>query len=215
VTVAGLLVLFVGSVAAAAVSGAVGFGGALLLLPLLTRAVGPSFGVPLLTFAQLVGNVSRAAFGVRHIAWKPALLFLGLAVPASIAGSYCFVAWPKTLVVRAIGIAILVFVLLKWRGALSFRMSSFRLAAAGAIVGFLSGLVGSAGPLGAAAFLSLDLTPVSYIATEATTAVVMHASKLLVYDVAQKISYCIRARGVVASPVGFLDRIRLLRLLSA
>lgn len=180
-TVASVLVLFLGSVAAAAVSGAVGFGGALLLLPLLTRLVGPGFGVPLLTFAQLVGNVSRATFGLRRIAWKPALLFLSLAVPGSIAGSYSFVALPKALIVRVIGVAILVFVMLKWRGVLGFRMTRFRLVAAGAIVGFLSGLVGSAGPLGAVAFLSLDLTPVSYIATEATTAVVMHASKLLVY----------------------------------
>lgn len=60
-------------------------------------------------------------------------------------------------------------------------MTNRRLAAAGAFVGFLSGLVGSAGPLRAAAFLSMNLPPAAYISTEATTAVAMHASKIAVY----------------------------------
>ena len=79
------------------------------------------------------------------------------------------------------GAALLLFVGLRAFGALKFEMTLPRLAGAGAIVGFLSVLVGSAGPLGAAAFLALDLTPVAYIATEATTAVVMHGTKIAVY----------------------------------
>jgi uncharacterized membrane protein YfcA len=173
--------LFFGALVAAAISGSVGFGGALLLLPLLTRSVGPEVAVPLLTIAQLVGNLSRAIFGIRSIAWKPALAFLATAVPCSVAGSLCFVAISKSLVTRVIGVAILVFVISKWRGLLEFKVTMNRLVAVGGIVGFLSGLVGSAGPLGAAAFLALDLPPLSYIATEATTAVAMHASKLIIY----------------------------------
>jgi len=49
-------------------------------------------------------------------------------------------------------------------------------------VGFLSGLVGSAGPLGAAIFLSLGLPPVAYVASEATTALAMHGVKTAVYQ---------------------------------
>lgn len=176
-----LVLLFLGAVVASAISGAVGFGGALLLLPLLTRSVGPEVGIPLLTFAQLVGNLSRALFGIRVISWKPALTFLATAVPASVLGSLCFVTLPKSVVTRTIGISILVFVVSKWRGLLDFKMSPRRFSGAGVAVGFLSGLVGSAGPLGATAFLSLDLAPTAYIATEATTAVAMHASKMLVY----------------------------------
>ena len=49
-------------------------------------------------------------------------------------------------------------------------------------MGFLSGLVGSAGPLGAAIFLSLGLPPVAYVASEASTALAMHAVKIVVYQ---------------------------------
>jgi len=52
----------------------------------------------------------------------------------------------------------------------------------GAFTGFLSGLAGSAGPLGAAFFLGLDLPAVSYIASEAVTALAMHLTKTIVYQ---------------------------------
>src|SRR5206468_3972008 len=55
------------------------------------------------------------------------------------------------------------------------------LAPAGAAVGFLSAVAGSAGPLGAVVFLGLGLPPASYVATEAVTATLMHATKALVY----------------------------------
>lgn len=51
----------------------------------------------------------------------------------------------------------------------------------GGVVGFLSGLAGSAGPIGAAVFLFLGLPPVAYIASEATTATAMHILKIVVY----------------------------------
>jgi hypothetical protein len=62
------------------------------------------------------------------------------------------------------------------------RVSPALLVVGGGVVGFLSGLVGSAGPLGAAIFLSLGLPPTAYIASEATTALVMHGVKTVVYQ---------------------------------
>jgi len=175
------LLLFLGAFAAAAVSGAAGFGGALLLLPLLTHVVGVTQAVPLLTVAQLVGNLSRAGFGFREIRWRPAFLFLATAVPFAAFGAYSFVALPKPLIIRLVGAAILAFVLMRVLGLAAFKPSRSLLLGGGAAVGLLSGLVGSAGPLGAAIFLALDLPPVAYIATEAVTAIGMHAVKTVVY----------------------------------
>lgn len=177
-----LLVLFVAAFAAAAISGAAGFGGALLLLPLLVATVGVTHAVPLLTIAQLIGNLSRAGFGFTQIHWKSVVLFLLGAIPLSILGALSFVQLPKDLVTRAIGGIILIFVALKYLGVLKLKGGSTLLVAGGGVVGFLSGLVGSAGPLGAAIFLSLGLPPVAYIASEATTALVMHGVKTAVYQ---------------------------------
>jgi uncharacterized membrane protein YfcA len=177
-----LLLLFIASFIAAAISGAAGFGGALLLLPLLVAMVGVVHAIPLLTIAQLIGNLSSVGFGFRQIHWRPVALFLLGAIPFSLLGAASFVQLPKDVVTRAIGAALLVFVALKYVGVLKLKVSSASLMMGGGVVGFLSGLVGSAGPLGAAIFLSLGLPPVAYIASEATTALAMHGVKTVVYQ---------------------------------
>lgn len=60
---------------AATISGVAGFGGARLLLPIMAHVVGAKAAVPILTSAQLLGNLSRAGFGWRDIRWRPALVF--------------------------------------------------------------------------------------------------------------------------------------------
>lgn len=174
--------LFIAAFVAAGVSGAAGFGGALLLLPMLTVAVGPVQAVPLLTVAQLVGNLSRVAFGFRDIHWRPVAMFLATALPCSMAGAFCFISLPAGLVTRGIGLLLVAFAFLHWRGWLRVTRRRWLLSVGGAVVGFLSGLVGSAGPLGAAIFHSMELPPVAYIATEATTALTLHTAKLAVYQ---------------------------------
>lgn len=55
------------------------------------------------------------------------------------------------------------------------------LAPAGFLVGFVSAVAGSGGPLGAAVFLGLHLPPGAYVASEAVTAVLMHLAKSITY----------------------------------
>ncbi len=175
------IVLLVCGWLAATVSGAAGFGGALLLLPVLTLAVGAKAAVPILTIAQLLGNLSRAGFGWRDIRWRPALLFGAGAVPASILGARLFVALPSASILRLIGVFLLGIVILRHTTLGKRKFSEGLLAPAGAGVGFLSAIAGSAGPLGAAVFLGLHLPPQAYVASEAVTAVLMHLTKCIVY----------------------------------
>ena len=174
--------LFVGAFFAAAISGAAGFGGALLLLPLLVLKVGVTQAVPLLTIAQFVGNLSRAGFGFNQIQWKQVGLFLVGAIPLSILGALSFVQLPNESAIRLIGTVVLIFVALKHFDLVKVTSGPLVLIVGGGIAGFLSGLVGSAGPLAAAIFLSLGLPPVAYIASEAMTALAMHGAKMIVYQ---------------------------------
>lgn len=173
--------LFLAAYFAAILSGTAGFGGALLLLPLLIEVVGTMHAVPLLTVIQFIGNLARVCFGFQQIQWKPVSLFLLSAIPFSILGAVSFVELPKDLITRYIGAAILLFVMLKYVGVLNLKISPFLLIAGGSLVGFLSGLLGSAGPLGSAIFLSLGLSPVAYIASEGTTALAIHGVKIITY----------------------------------
>jgi len=142
--------LLIGACIAAAVSGSAGFGGALLLLPALTMVVGAKEAVPLLTVAQLIGNLSRATLGFGQIRWRPVALFLLGALPASILGALSFVRLDRATVTRSIGLMILAIALLRLSGRLRFQHTNGVWIAGSAITGFLSGVAGSAGPVGAA-----------------------------------------------------------------
>jgi uncharacterized membrane protein YfcA len=167
---------------AATLSGMAGFGGALLLLPVLTFTLGPKAAVPILTVAQLLGNLSRAAFGWREIHWRPALAFSAGALPASVLGSRVFVALSGAPIARWMGSILLAVVVLRHTALGSRKIPAAALPVAGAVVGWLSAIAGSAGPLGAAVFLSLQLPARAYVATEAVTAVLMHLTKSLTYS---------------------------------
>jgi uncharacterized membrane protein YfcA len=166
---------------AATVSGAAGFGGALVLLPILVFTVGGKAAVPILTVAQLLGNVSRAGFGWRGIRWRPVLTFSAGAVPASIVGARLFVDLPSAFILRLLGVFLLIIVSLRHTTFGRQKVPESLLAPAGAVVGLLSAIAGSAGPLGAAVFLSLHLPPPVYVASEAVTAVLMHLTKTITY----------------------------------
>ena len=174
--------MFVAGFAAAVLSGSVGFGGGLLLLPLLTYLVGPDNAVPLLTIAQIIANLSRAILSVREICWRPVGTFLLTALPMAVLGAYLFAVVPSALIVRLMGVIILGFVIFDLTGRLQLNGKPKTVLIGGAVTGYLSGLVGSAGPLAASVFLALKLPPTAYVASEATAALVMHIAKSVVYQ---------------------------------
>lgn len=147
----------------------------------MTCAVGATTAVPVLTLAQLLGNLSRAGFGYREIRWRATLAFSAGAVPASVVGARLFVDLPADLILRLIGVFPLVIVALRHTAVGKRSVPPRWLPATGAVVGFLSAVVGSAGPLGAAVFLSPRLPKTAYVASEAVSATLMHATKSAVY----------------------------------
>jgi uncharacterized membrane protein YfcA len=177
-----LAALFLLSWLAATVSGAAGFGGALLLLPVLTAALGVKAAVPVLTLMQLLGNLSRVWFGRHSLQWRPIGLFLIGALPLAVLGSLLFTQIAGTWVTVGIGVLLLLIVLARRMNWTSRFSGEQTLLPGGALVGFVSGAAGSAGPLGAALFLGLNLSASAYVASEAVTAVAMHLTKIIIYQ---------------------------------
>lgn len=177
-----MALLLLGGYVAATISGAAGFGGALLLLPIASLVVGPREAVPLLTLAQLVGNLSRAGLGWREIRWRPVLLFSLGALPASALGAILFITLPTAAILRGVGAFLVLMVLLRRTKLKDIRVPEGILVPGGACVGFLSAVVGSAGTLGALFFLGLDLPATAYVASEAVAAVVIHIAKSGIYS---------------------------------
>lgn len=175
-------VLLIGSFVAALISGAAGFGGSLLLLPVVTACVGVETAVPVLTISQLLGNIARMASGWKQIDWKSVGLFSLASLPLAALGAFGFSVLLKDIVTRMVGFALIILVVTKLVGKKELTKGNSTLLVGGAVTGGLSGLCGSGGSIGAAVFLSLDLVPVAYIASEAATATAMHLLKTVIYS---------------------------------
>ncbi|HEY1233859.1 MAG TPA: sulfite exporter TauE/SafE family protein [Candidatus Binatia bacterium] len=87
---------FVGSLLAAVA----GFGGAAILLPLLVAAFGVREAIPILTVAQLLGNLSRAWFNRRELDLPVVGWFALTGVPAALLGGFLFASAPLSFLTR-------------------------------------------------------------------------------------------------------------------
>lgn len=183
-----VLLMFIGLLAGF-LSGSVGFGGGMILLPVITWCYGVEVAVPVSTVAQLLSNVSRAGLVHKEIQWKPVFAFLVLAIPLTVLGSYGFSLVNKVIATRVLCICLIIFAVLKLRGKLKLPNSPVTTLVGGGLTGFVNGLLGISGPLSSAVFFSLGLAPTAYVGSEATAAAAMHIVKAIVYHKCDLLSW--------------------------
>jgi uncharacterized membrane protein YfcA len=175
------LLVLVGLVAGT-IGGVVGFGSGVLLLPVVAWTFGPVQAVPILTVASLIGNVSRAALYLREIDWRVVGYYSAGAVPAATLGALVFVRLESHVIPIVFGAFVVVIVpVRRWAEKHELRAKLRHFPLVGAALGFLSGLVSTTGPINAPFFLSFGLVRGAYLATEATSTALVHATKSVVY----------------------------------
>lgn len=184
------------SLIAAIVAAVAGFGGSVILLPLVVHLFGIKNAVPILTVAQLMGNASRVWFGRTSIDWKVVEYFCLGSIPLAVVGSYLFGNLHAAWLEKMLGVFLLLTLVYRHSGLKrpNMRLTYFFLL--GAVSGCLSALVGTVGPIAAPFFLDYGLVGSAYIATEAMTAVVMHITKGIVYAKFALLNYQIAAVGL-------------------
>lgn len=176
-----LLVLPVALVAGT-IGGVVGFGSAVILLPVCAYVFGAADAVPILTVAALVGNLSRAAFSWRETDWPAVRIYALGAVPFAALGATIFVALDVALIQRLLGLFLLAMIpARRWAVAHDYQLARWHLLPLGAAMGLLSGVVGTVGPINAPFFLAYGLVKGAYLATEALGAAAVHLTKSVVY----------------------------------
>jgi len=176
------VVVIVTALVASILAAVAGFGGAVIMLPVLVWAVGIQDAIPILTIAQLIGNLSRVIFNKRELKWPVIWRFALGAVPAAVVGGIIFATTPATALVRLLGVFLIVMVVYRhtrWGKSAKLTLRGF--IPLGAASGILSAVLGTVGPFAAPFFLSFGLIKGAYIGTEAMTAVIMHITKLGVY----------------------------------
>lgn len=177
------------SLLAAVIAAVAGFGGSVILLPLVVHLFGIKAAVPILTVAQLMGNASRVWFGRRDINWQVVGVFCIGCVPSAIVGAVMFSEFPANWLKTGLGVFLIITLIYRHSGLKNRTMRLYHFAILGAVFGWLSAIVGTVGPLVAPFFLDYGLVGSAYIATEAMTAVVMHITKGIVYSTYSLLSW--------------------------
>lgn len=187
---------------AASLAAVTGFGGAAVLLPVLTLVYGVRDAIPILTVAQLIGNGSRVWFNRRAIDGAVVRWYSVGAVPLALAGSYVFAATAPVVLNKVLGAFLIGVVLWRRFGRGSYPKPTLRgFAVVGAASSFVSALVGSVGPLMAPLFLAYGLLKGAYIGTEALATVITHFSKLVAYGQVGVLSRGTLIAGLTLGPV--------------
>jgi len=178
----GFLTVLVIGLVAGVISGILGTGASVMLVPVLTLLYGPKVAVPVMAVAAVMANAARVMVWWRQVATRPVLAYVVTGVPAAALGAGTMLRLPSTIVDGAIGLFFIAMVpgrrlIARTIGTLSL----WHVAVAGAIIGFLTGIVVSTGPISVPVFVGYGLTGGGFIGTEAGASLAIFVAKALTF----------------------------------
>jgi uncharacterized membrane protein YfcA len=169
-----LLVLGVGLLAGM-LSGVIGTGSSMMLMPVLVMLFGPQQAVPIMAIAAIMGNLGKVLAWWREVDWRACAAYCSTAVPGAALGVRTLLALPPHAVELALGIFFLAMVpTRRWLARRSIKFSLLQ-------VGFLTGIVVSTGPITVPVFMSYGLVKGAFLATEAAGSLAVYGTKVAVF----------------------------------
>lgn len=175
-------VLVVGLLAGA-LSGVVGFGSSIMLMPVLVYQFGPLAAVPIMAISALMANLARIILWWREIDWRACAAYTITGAPAAALGARTLLILPTRLVDITLGLFFVLMVPARhWLARRGFKLSLWQLALVGAGIGYLTGIVVSTGPISVPVFLSLGLVKGAFLATEAAGSLGIYLAKAAVFQ---------------------------------
>jgi len=175
------LVLAVGLVAGT-VSGIVGTGATIILLPVLTLAFGPKSAIPIMAVVALMSNFAKITSWWREIDWRATAAYALGGIPGAALGARTMLSLPAQWVDIALGSFFLIMIPgRRWLAARSYKISLWLMVPAGVVIGFLTGIVVSTGPITVPLFTAYGLMKGAFIATEAAASLAVYVSKATIF----------------------------------
>jgi uncharacterized protein len=175
-----LLVLIVG-VLAGTLSGVIGTGSS-MLMPVLVMFFGPQQAVPVMAIAAIMGNFGKILAWWREVDWRACGAYCVMAVPGAALGARTLLVLPPHLVEVALGLFFVAMVpTLRWLARRNVRFTLLHLALIGGVVGFLTGIVVSTGPITVPVFMSYGLVKGAFLATEAAGSLAVYGTNVAVF----------------------------------
>jgi uncharacterized protein len=193
-----LFILIVGLVAGT-ISGIVGTGSSIMLMPVLIYQYGPKEAVPIMAVAAVMANLSRILAWWREVDWRACAAYSITGIPAAALGARTLLALPSHAVDIAIGVFLIAMVPVRhWLARHELKANLWHLAIGGALIGYLTGIVVSTGPLSVPLFLFYGLTKGAFLATEAASSLGLYLSKSVTFERFGALTSDVAIKGLIA-----------------
>jgi uncharacterized membrane protein YfcA len=193
-----IFVLAVGLVAGT-ISGIVGTGSSIMLIPVLVYEFGPKEAVPIMAVAAVMANLSRIMAWWRDVDWRACAAYSVTGVPAAALGARTLLVLPSRAVDIAIGLFLMAMVPARhWLAKRDVKITLWHLALGGAVIGYLTGIVVSTGPLSVPLFLFYGLTKGAFLATEAASSLGLYLSKSVTFERFGALDAAVFLKGLIA-----------------
>jgi uncharacterized membrane protein YfcA len=174
-------ILVVGLIAGT-LSGIVGFGSSIMLMPVLVTVFGPIQAVPIMAIAAIMANFSRILAWRREVDWRACAAYSATAIPGAAMGAGTLLILPPRLIECSLGLFFIMMIpARRWFAAHGLKIRLWHLAFVGLPVGFMTGIVVSTGPITAPVFLAYGLVKGAFLATEAASSLAVYVSKVVVF----------------------------------
>lgn len=176
-----------------------GGGSPLILIPVLSLFLEATVVPPIITIGMLFGNGQRVALYWQGIDWELTRWYLPGAILGAIAGAFLFTQLQLKWLTLLLGLFLVTSILtshlaenLTW-----LKIKAWYFLPAGLIYAFLSGLIGSTGPLLNPFYLNYGLAKENVIATKSSHVLVVHLVKIIAYSAFGVLSFPILGYGVI------------------
>ena len=184
--------------AAGTLGGIVGFGTSIMLLPPLMLVFGPREAVPMMAIVALMANGSRVAVWWREVDWRACAVYSVTGIPGAALGAMTLLRLPPGAVELALGVFFIAMIpVRRWLHGAGIGVRLWHLAIAGAVIGFLTGIVVSTGPINTPWFLAYGLTRGAFLSTEAMASLTVYASKAVTFNQLGALDWDVAARGAI------------------
>jgi uncharacterized membrane protein YfcA len=193
-----LFVLAVGLVAGT-ISGIVGTGSSIMLMPVLVYQYGPKQAVPIMAIAAIMSNLSRILAWWRDVDWRACAVYSVTGIPAAALGARTLLTLPSHAVDISIGLFLIAMVPARhWLARHEYKLSLWHVALGGVVIGYLTGIVVSTGPLSVPLFLFYGLSKGAFLATEAASSLGLYVSKSVTFQRFGALTPDVAIQGLIA-----------------
>ena len=191
------LVLILGLVAGT-IGGIVGFGTSIMLMPALVLVFGPREAVPIMAIAAIMANASRVAAWWREVDWRVTAAYSATGIPAAALGARTLLTLPTQWVELTLGIFFIAMIPIRhWMARQHWKLNLWHMALVGMVIGFVTGVVVSTGPINAPFFLAYGLVKGAYLGTEAMGSLAVYIAKAITFRSFDALPWPIALKGLI------------------